>query len=207
MINGVTIINPASCTISEEAKIGTDVIIEANSHIRGKSKIANNCIIGPNTFIEDTYVDQNCKIINSTVFESQIMQDINIGPFSHIRPGSNISSNCKIGNFVEIKNSHIEQSVKINHLSYIGDSQIGQFTNIGAGTITANFDGTKKHQTKIGKNCSLGANSVLIAPVNLEDSVTTGAGSVINKNVEKDSLAISRVKQINIKNWKRNKKK
>ena len=203
MMNGVTIVNPASCSISEDAEIGFDVILEANSHIRGESKIANNCIIGPNTFIKDTFVDKNCKIINSTLFNSLIMQDINIGPYSHIRPGSKISPNSKIGNFVEIKNSHIEQSVKINHLTYIGDSVIGQATNIGAGTITANFDGTKKHKTIIGENCNVGANSVFVAPVTLGKAVTTGAGSVINKNVGKDSLAIARVKQKNIKNWKK----
>ena len=133
------------------------------------------------------------------------MEDINIGPYSHIRPGTKISSNSRIGNFVEIKNSHIEQSVKINHLSYIGDSEIGELTNIGAGTITANYDGTTKNRTKIGKNSKIGANSVFIAPVTLEENVTTGAGSVVNKNVEKDSLAIARVKQMNIKNWKKNK--
>ena len=203
MMNGVTIVNPGSCSISEDAQIGFDVILEANSHIRGDSKIANNCIIGPNTFIKDTFVDKNCKIINSTLFNSLIMQDINIGPYSHIRPGSKISSNSKIGNFVEIKNSHIEQSVKINHLTYIGDSEIGQATNIGAGTITANFDGTKKHKTIIGENCNVGANSVFVAPVTLGKSVTTGAGSVINKNVDKDSLAVARAKQKNIKNWKK----
>ena len=205
LMNGVTIINPASCTISEDAQIGLDVILEANSHIRGESKIASNCIIGPNTFIEDTFVDKNCKIINSTIFNSLIMEDINIGPYSHIRPGTKISSNSRIGNFVEIKNSHIEQSVKINHLSYIGDSEIGELTNIGAGTITANYDGTTKNRTIIGKNSKIGANSVFIAPVTLEENVTTGAGSVVNKNVEKNSLAIARVKQMNIKNWKKNK--
>ena len=201
LMNGVTIINPASCSISEDAQIGLDVILEANSHIRGESKIASNCIIGPNTFIEDTFVDKNCKIINSTIFNSLIMEDINIGPYSHIRPGTKISSNSRIGNFVEIKNSHIEQSVKINHLSYIGDSEIGELTNIGAGTITANYDGTTKNKTKIGKNSKIGANSVFIAPVTLEENVTTGAGSVVTKNVEKDSLAIARVKQMNIKDW------
>lgn len=205
LMNGVTIINPASCSISEDAQIGLDVILEANSHIRGESKIASNCIIGPNTFIEDTFVDKNCKIINSTIFNSLIMEDISIGPYSHIRPGTKISSNSRIGNFVEIKNSHIEQSVKINHLSYIGDSEIGELTNIGAGTITANYDGTTKNKTKIGKNSKIGANSVFIAPVTLEENVTTGAGSVVTKNVEKDSLAIARVKQMNIKDWEKNK--
>ena len=205
MIGGVTFINPASCTISEESIIGSDVIIEANTHIRGKSKICNNCKIGPNSFIKDTFVNDNCEIINSTIFNSKIMEHVKIGPYSHIRPNCEISSNSKIGNFVEIKNSQLDEEVKINHLSYIGDSKVGKYTNIGAGTITANFDGTKKYQTNIGKNSSIGANTVLIAPINLGESVTTGAGSVITKDSQNNSLAIARSKQVNIENWKKNK--
>ena len=205
MMGGVTFINPSSCTISEESIIGMDVIIEANTHIRGKSKISNNCKIGPNAFIKDTIVNDNSVIINSTIFNSKIMDHVKIGPYSHIRPNSEISSQSKIGNFVEIKNSKINEEVKINHLSYIGDSKVGKYTNIGAGTITANFDGIKKYPTNIGKNSSIGANTVLIAPINLGDSVTTGAGSVITKDSRNNSLAIARSKQVNIENWKKNK--
>ena len=202
MISGVTFINPQTSTISEESEIGIDVIIEANSHLRGSTKIADNCIIGPNSLIEDSMIGKHSNVINSTIFNSEIMENVCIGPYSHIRPGCSISSNCKIGNFVEIKNSLISKSVKINHLSYVGDSNVGEFTNIGAGTITANFDGIKKNKTNIGKSCNIGSNSVLIAPVNIGNSVTIGAGSVINKNVEDDSLGISRTRQLNIKNWK-----
>ena len=205
MMEGVTFVNPSSCTISEESIIGMDVIIEANTHIRGKSKIYNNCKIGPNAFIKDTIVNDNCEIINSTIFNSKIMDHVKIGPYSHIRPNCEISSHGKIGNFVEIKNSKLDEEVKVNHLSYIGDSKVGKYTNIGAGTITANFDGTKKYQTNIGKNSSIGANTVLIAPINLGDSVTTGAGSVITKDSQNNSLAIARSKQVNIENWKKNK--
>ena len=117
MIRGVTFINPASCTISEETIIGFDVTIEANTHIRGKSQISNNCKIGPNSFIKDTIVNENCEIINSTIFKSKIMDHEKIGPFSHIRPNCEISSHSKIGNFVEIKNSHLDEQVKVNHLT------------------------------------------------------------------------------------------
>ena len=203
MLNGVTFINPESSSVSEESEIGIDVIIEANSHIRGASKVSDNCVIGPNTFLENTSIKKNSNIVNTTIFNSKIMENVNIGPYSHIRPGTNIASNSKVGNFVEIKNSHISQSVKINHLSYVGDSNIGKFTNIGAGTITANYDGIKKNITNIGEYCSIGSNSVLIAPITLGDSVTIGAGSVINKTVKSNSLAISRVKQLNIDNWKK----
>ncbi len=205
MLNGVTFINKASCSVSEEAKIGKDVIIEANTHIRGSTKIFNNCVIGPNTYIENSNVGLNCEISNSTIYDSQIMDHIKIGPYSHIRPKSKISSYSKIGNFVEIKNTLLEEESKVNHLSYIGDSIIGRSTNIGAGTITANFDGQKKFQTKIGKNSSIGANTVFVAPINLGESVTTGAGSVITKDSNDNSLAISRTKQINIENWERKK--
>ena len=205
MLQGVTFTNPATCSISEDSEIGRDVIVEANTHIKGNSKIFQNCIIGPNTLIENSIVKNNCEIINSTVYDSEIMDHIKIGPYSHIRPNCRISAKSKIGNFVEIKNSQIEEEVKINHLSYIGDSVIGKSTNIGAGTITANFDGFKKHQTRIGKNSSIGANTVLIAPLKLGESVTTGAGSVITKDSKDDSLAISRTKQVNIDNWKRKK--
>ena len=203
MLNGVTFINPESCTISEESEIGMDVLIEPNTHIRGKSIIANNCIIGPNSFIQDSNLNIDCKVINSTIFNSKIMSNVSIGPYSHIRPGTQISSNCKVGNFVEIKNSFIDESVNISHLSYIGDTKIGKNTNVGAGTITANFDGLQKHKTNIGKDCSIGANTVLVAPVNIDNSVTTGAGSIINKDVGKNTLAISRSKQVNINNWKK----
>ena len=205
MLQGVTFTNPASCSISEESEIGEDVIIEANTHIRGNSIIADNCVIGPNTFIENTMVKNHCEIINSTIFNSEIMDHIKIGPFTHIRPNCKISSYCKIGNFVELKNSKIDKDVKISHLSYIGDSIIGESANIGAGSITANFDGNKKHQTKIGKNSSIGANTVLIAPINLGESVTTGAGSVITKDSQDNSLAIARTKQVNIDNWEKKK--
>ncbi|MDC3147031.1 bifunctional UDP-N-acetylglucosamine diphosphorylase/glucosamine-1-phosphate N-acetyltransferase GlmU [Prochlorococcus sp. AH-716-I09] len=207
MLNGVTFINKASCSISEEAEIGKDVTIEANTHIRGSTKIFNNCIIGPNTFIENSKIGLCCEISNSTVYDSKIMDHIKIGPYSHIRPQSTISSGSKIGNFVEIKNSQLEEESKVNHLSYIGDSIIGRSTNIGAGTITANFDGQTKHQTKIGKNSNIGANTVFVAPINLGESVTTGAGSVITKNSRDNSLAISRTKQVNIENWKKKKPK
>jgi len=205
MLNGVTFINKASCSISEEAEIGKDVIVEANTHIRGNIKINSHCVIGPNTFIENSNVGLHCEISNSTVYDSQIIDYIKIGPYSHIRPKSKIYSYSKIGNFVEIKNSQLEEESKVNHLSYIGDSIIGRSTNIGAGTITANFDGQKKYQTKIGKNSSIGANTVFVAPINLGESVTTGAGSVITKDSKDNSLAISRTKQVNIENWKKKK--
>ena len=203
MLNGVTFISPSSCTLSEDCIIGRDVVIEANCHLRGKTVISDNCTIGPNTFIKNSIIGEKSVIVNSSLFDSEIMRNVSIGPYSHIRPGSKICSDCKVGNFVEIKKSFIDESTKINHLSYVGDSSIGRSTNLGAGSITANFDGTKKNKTIIGNNCSIGSNTVLIAPIKIGNSVTIGAGSVINKNVMDNSLAISRPKQINIANWKK----
>jgi len=205
MLNGVTFINKASCSISEEAEIGKDVIIEANTHIRGSTKINSNCVIGPNTFIENSNVGLHCEISNSTVYASQIMNNIKIGPYSHIRPNSKISSFSKIGNFVEIKNSQLEEESKVNHLSYIGDSIIGRSTNIGAGTITCNYDGVKKSKTIIEDGAFIGSNTSLVAPIKIGKKAIVGASSVITQNVKSGSLALTRAKQTEVKNYKRKK--
>ena len=124
-----------------------------------------------------------------------------VGPFAHLRPGTKLMNNCKIGNFVEIKKSNLDENTKVNHLSYIGDCDIGKATNIGAGTITANYDGSNKHQTIIGNNTKTGANSVLVAPLKVGDGVTIGAGSTITQDIPNDSLAIERSKQVTKKKW------
>ena len=135
------------------------------------------------------------------VNDSKIGNDVQVGPFAHIRPNAIISNKCKIGNFVEIKKSVIGEGSKVNHLSYIGDAEIGSKVNIGAGTITANYDGTNKHLTMVGNNTKTGANSVLVAPIVLGEKVTVGAGSTLTKDVPSNSLALSRAKQLTIENW------
>ena len=201
MSEGVTFTDPKSCTISEECKIGNNVTIEPQTHIRGKCNIGDNCYLGPGSFIENTTLAKNIRIIYSVVVSSRIEDNVRIGPYANIRPDSFISSNCKIGNFVETKNSFLGDSTKVNHLSYIGDAKLGSNVNIGAGTITANYDGKNKHQTIIGDNSNTGANSVLIAPINLGNKVTIGAGSTLTKDVPDGSLAISRAKQFIKGNW------
>ncbi|ABX08970.1 bifunctional UDP-N-acetylglucosamine diphosphorylase/glucosamine-1-phosphate N-acetyltransferase GlmU [Prochlorococcus marinus] len=202
MSKGVSFIDPESCTISEESQFGIDIVIEPQTHLRGNCFIGNNCRLGPSTYIEDSRLGENVNVMQSTLNNCQVASHVKIGPFAHLRPETNVSSNCRIGNFVEIKKSELGQGTKVNHLSYIGDSHVGCHVNIGAGTITANFDGFRKNETVIGDHTKTGANSVLIAPINIGNRVTVGAGSTLTKNVPDGSLAIERSKQNIKENWK-----
>ena len=201
MNNGVTFTDPLSCTISDSCQIGIDVTIEPQTHLRGKCTIGDNCHLGPGTLISNSTLGNRVSVIKSVIDHSVIRNSVRIGPFAHIRPETEISDNCNIGNFVEIKKSKISTGSKINHLSYLGDSCVGESVNIGAGTITANYDGKQKHRTNIGDYTKTGANSVLVAPLILGKNVTIGAGSTITKDVPEGTLAIGRSKQLNIENW------
>ncbi len=201
MSQGVTFIDPYSCTISDDCQIGKDVVIEPQTHIRGKCLIGDECHIGPGTFLEETTLGERVKAIYSVIRKATIANDVSIGPFAHLRPGSNVDNKSRIGNFVEIKNSQIGMSSKVSHLSYIGDTTLGTEVNIGAGTITANYDGKRKHPTVIGNKSKTGANSVLVAPIVLGQNVTIGAGSTLTKDVPSNALSISRAKQLIKENW------
>jgi len=187
--SGVKMIGPETIFFSQDTKIGKNVVIEPYVVIGPKVKIGNNVNINSFSHLE------NCKIENK----------VDIGPYARIRPGTILKEGSKVGNFVEIKKSTIGKKSKINHLSYIGDSNLGNSVNIGAGTITCNYDGFKKNKTKIKDNVFIGSNSSLVAPVTINDSSIVGAGSVITKNVKKRSLALTRSIQIEVKNY--NKKK
>ena len=188
--DGVKMIGPETIFFSKDTKIGKNVIIEPYVVIGQKVKIGNNVIIKSFSHLE------NCKIENK----------VDIGPYARIRPGVVLKSGSKIGNFVEIKKSTLGINSKVNHLTYIGDSQIGKSVNIGAGTITCNYDGVKKSKTKIKDNVFIGSNSSLVAPLTIEENSVVGAGSVITKNVKKKSLALTRSLQTEIKNYKRKSK-
>ena len=188
--DGVKMIGPETIFFSKDTKIGKNVIIEPYVVIGQKVKIGNNVIIKSFSHLE------NCKIENK----------VDIGPYARIRPGVVLKSGSKIGNFVEIKKSTLGINSKVNHLTYIGDSIIGKSVNIGAGTITCNYDGEKKNKTKIKDNVFIGSNSSLVAPVIIEENSVVGAGSVITKNVKKKSLALTRSLQTEIKNYKRKSK-
>ena len=188
---GVKMLDPSTIYFSNDTIIGKNVIIEPYVVFGLKVKIGNNVTIKSFSHLE------NCKIENK----------VDVGPYARIRPGAILKEGSKVGNFVEIKKSVIGKKSKVNHLSYIGDSDIGKSVNIGAGTITCNYDGVKKSKTKIADNVFVGSNSSLIAPVVLEKNSIIGAGSVITRNVKKKTLAITRTPQIEIKNYKRKKKK
>ena len=187
---GVKMIGPETIFFSEDTKIGKNVIINPYVVIGLKVKIGNNVTINSFSHLED------CKIKNK----------VNIGPYARIRPGTTLEEGSKIGNFVEVKKSIIGKKSKVNHLSYVGDSEIGKDVNIGAGTITCNYDGVKKHKTKIKNNVFVGSNSSLIAPVTINENSIIGAGSVITKNVGKKSLTLTRTDQVEIQNYRRKNK-
>tara|TARA_B110001452_G_C15144298_1_gene398366 strand:+ start:51 stop:698 length:648 start_codon:yes stop_codon:yes gene_type:complete len=189
--NGVNLISPETIFLSKDTLFGKNVTVEPYVVFGPKVKVGDNSYIKSFTHIEGTKIEKN----------------VIIGPYARLRPGTILKNNTKIGNFVETKNSTIDTNSKINHLSYIGDTSIGKNSNIGAGTITCNYDGVKKFKTKISDNVFVGSNSSLVAPVKLDKGSVVGAGSVITKNVKKEALAITRSSQIEIKNYKRKKNK
>ncbi len=185
--SGVKMIGPETIFFSKDTKIGKNVTINPYVVIGKKVKIGNNVTINSFSHLED------CKIKNK----------VEIGPYARLRPGTTLEEGSKIGNFVEVKKSTVGKKSKINHLSYIGDSEIGKGVNVGAGTITCNYDGVKKSKTKIKDNVFIGSNSSLVAPITLEKNSIVGAGSVITKKVKKNSLALTRNSQTEVKNYKR----
>ena len=186
---GVKMIAPDTVFFSKDTKIGKNVSIDPYVVIRKKVKIQNNVKIFSFSHLENVRIENN----------------VNIGPYARLRPGTILKSGSRIGNFVEVKKSTIEKNSKVNHLSYIGDASLGKNVNVGAGTITCNYDGVKKNKTKIKDNVFIGSNSSLVAPVIINEKSIVGAGSVITKNVNKKSLALTRTNQIEIKNYKRKK--
>ena len=188
--SGVKMIGPDTIYFSKDTKIGKNVIIEPYVVIGSKVKIGNNVIIKSFSHLE------NCKIENK----------VEIGPYARIRPGTTLKEGSKIGNFVEIKKSTLGRKSKVNHLTYIGDTSIGKSVNVGAGTITCNYDGIKKNKTRIKDNVFIGSNSSLVDPITLAENSIVGAGSVITRNVSKKSLALTRSQQLEVKNYKKKSK-
>ena len=203
MKSGVTVIDPSATYIDFDVEIGCDSIIKPGTFIEGKVKIGCGCVIGPDTTIIDSKIDDNVVVKYSYVEKAAIENGVKIGPFSHIRPDTVLKANVKVGNFSEIKKSVIDENSKVNHLSYIGDAVVGKNVNIGAGTITCNYDGKNKHQTILEDEVFVGSNVNLVAPVKIEKGVLIGAGSTITKSVEQGQLAIARAKQIVINRKKR----
>ncbi|MEK9631210.1 MAG: bifunctional UDP-N-acetylglucosamine diphosphorylase/glucosamine-1-phosphate N-acetyltransferase GlmU, partial [Synechococcus sp.] len=192
MAEGVTFVDPASCTLSEGCQFGRDVVIEPQTHLRGRCQIGDESRLGPGSLIEDATLGRGVSVVMSVVRQATVGDGVCIGPFAHLRPAAVIGNNCRIGNFVEVKKSTVGEASKVNHLSYIGDAELGASVNVGAGTITANYDGVNKHRTVIGDGSKTGANSVLVAPIQLGKKVTVAAGSTLTKNVPDGALALGR---------------
>ena len=207
MEKGITILDPDSTFIDTGVSIGQDTIIHPFTIIQKNTEIGSFCNIGPGTTIMASKIGNQVDIIHSYVEYSNIQDNSTIGPFAHLRPNAIIEKNVKIGNFVEIKNSIIKEESKVSHLTYLGDAEIGKSSNIGAGTITCNFDGVKKNRTKIGNNTFIGSNNTLVAPIEIGDNAYTGAGSTLTKNVPAYSLALGRERQVNKIDWVKSKRR
>ncbi|QPA30999.1 bifunctional UDP-N-acetylglucosamine diphosphorylase/glucosamine-1-phosphate N-acetyltransferase GlmU [Thermaerobacillus caldiproteolyticus] len=201
MINGVTIIDPEHTYISLEAEIGRDTVIYPGTIIEGKTVIGEDCIIGPHSEIKNCSVGNGTTIRHSVAHDSEIGNDVTIGPFAHIRPSSKISDEVRIGNFVEIKKSTFGKGSKASHLSYIGDAEVGANVNLGCGSITVNYDGKNKYMTKIEDGAFIGCNANLIAPVTIGKGAYVAAGSTITDDVPGNALSIARARQVNKENY------
>ncbi|MGC8636761.1 MAG: bifunctional UDP-N-acetylglucosamine diphosphorylase/glucosamine-1-phosphate N-acetyltransferase GlmU [Athalassotoga sp.] len=201
MDSGVTIEDPDTTFIGPDAKIEPGVIVKPFTFIYGKTEILSGSTIGPYTTILDCKIGSKSAVISSDCNGAVVGENCSIGPFSRLRPGTIIENNVKVGNYVEVKNSHLFSNVKAQHLTYLGDATIGENTNIGAGTITCNYDGVKKNQTFIGKNAFIGSNTALVAPVKIGDNAFVGAGSTITEDVPPNALALGRSRQVNKEDW------
>jgi bifunctional UDP-N-acetylglucosamine pyrophosphorylase/glucosamine-1-phosphate N-acetyltransferase len=190
MLAGVTMIDPGSTYVEAGVTIGMDTLVMPNTYIQGSTTIGEGCEIGPNAHIRNSRIGNRCKVFMSVMESAQLEDDVDVGPFARLRKGAHLMDHVHMGNFGEVKDSTLGRGVKMGHFSYIGNATIGANTNIGAGTITCNFDGKKKHPTEIGEEVFIGSDSMLVAPVKLGDRARTGAGAVVTKNVPEDTLVV-----------------
>ncbi len=198
---GVTIVQPATTVIDVDVEIGRDSVIEPSSFLRGATRVGENCVVGPLTTLIDSELGAGITVPHSYLTGATVEDNCTVGPFAYLRPGAHLHVNAKAGTFVEIKNSNVGAGTKVPHLSYIGDTDIGENTNIGAGNITANYDGRTKHRTTIGSNVKTSVDTAFVAPVTVGDGAYTGAGSVITKDVPPGALGIARARQSNIEGY------
>lgn len=203
MAEGVTIIDPGSTFIDAEVQLAQDVTLLPFTVLKGRTKIAEDALIGPNVLLEDCSCAGRCEILHTVARQAVIGDGCTVGPFAYLRPGTELGNGVKVGDFVEIKNSKVGPGSKIPHLSYIGDAQVGQSVNIGAGAITCNYDGVEKHPTVIGDHVFIGSNANLVAPVHVGNGAFVGAGSTITKDVPAQALSVERSHQVIKENWRR----
>ena len=200
-LNGVTIVDPASTVIEAGVEIGRDTIVEPSTFLRGATKIGERCEIGPLTTLIDTTTGDETRVVHSYLDGAELGSQVSVGPFAYLRPKAHLHDRAKAGTFVEIKNSEVGEGTKVPHLSYIGDADVGAGSNLGAGTITANYDGANKHRTTIGAGVRVSVHTSFVAPVRVGDNAYTGAGSVITDDVPPGALGIARERQRNIEGY------
>ncbi len=187
---GVVVEDPLTIYVAPEAKVGPGTIIRANTVIKGQSVVGSSCELGPNTIITDSVIGDESRVIASVVEGAVLGARVHVGPYSHIRPGSHLEDDVRIGNYAEVKNSHLGQGTMVNHFSYVGDAHVGRGVNIGAGTVTCNFDGKEKHKTIIGDGAFIGSGTMLVAPVRVGKGAVTGAGSVVTRDVADGAVVV-----------------
>jgi bifunctional UDP-N-acetylglucosamine pyrophosphorylase/glucosamine-1-phosphate N-acetyltransferase len=190
MLNGVTLIDPASTYIEVGVTVGRDTVIWPNTYLHGKTEIGEGNVIGPNSIIRDSKIGSGCKVLASVLEGAWLEDDVDMGPFARLRKGAHLGKHVHMGNFGEVKDSYLHDNVKMGHFSYIGNADIGSGTNIGAGTITCNYDGEKKYPTEIGADVFIGSDTMLVAPLKIGDGAHTGAGAVVTKDVPPDTLVV-----------------
>lgn len=190
MLAGVTLIDPAATYIEPGVRIGADTTIWPNTFLQGATEIGGNCSIGPNAILRDTRVGDRCKVLASVLEKAVLEDNVDIGPFGHLRKGAHLAQGVHMGNFGEVKDSYLGPGTKMGHMSYVGNATIGAGVNIGAGTVTCNFDGEKKHPTEIGAGAFIGSDTMLVAPVKVGEGAHTGAGAVVTKDVPPDTLSV-----------------
>jgi bifunctional UDP-N-acetylglucosamine pyrophosphorylase / glucosamine-1-phosphate N-acetyltransferase len=201
MLAGVTITDPSSTFIDVDVKVGEDTTVEPFSFLRGQVEIGSGCTVGPLTTLIDCMLGDEVSVVHSHLDACEVLDGCTVGPFTRIRPGTKLHERAKAGSFVEIKNSEIGEGAKVPHLSYIGDADVGEGANLGASTITANYDGRRKHRTVIGKNVRTGIHTSLVAPITVGDDSYTGAGSVVTDDLPEGALGIARARQTNIEGY------
>jgi bifunctional UDP-N-acetylglucosamine pyrophosphorylase/glucosamine-1-phosphate N-acetyltransferase len=190
MRDGVTMQDPSTVYVDADVEIERDVVLEPNVILRGRTRVGEGTTIGAGSRIEDSTIGRRCRVVASVIERSEVEDEVTIGPFSHLRPGSSIGAGAEVGNYAEVKASRLGPGVKSHHVSYLGDADVGAGTNVGAGTITANYDGTSKHRTTIGERVFLGVDTMLRAPVTVGDEAKTGAGAVVTHDVPAGKLAV-----------------
>lgn len=190
MLAGVTLVDPSSVYIDADVSIGGDTVVYPNTTLAGRTRLGADCAVGPNSLVLDSDIGEGCRVLSSVIEGSVLEGDVEVGPYSHLRPGTHVGRGTHVGNFAELKNTRVGPNTRIGHFSYVGDAQVGEDVNIGAGTITCNFDGARKHRTLIGDRAFIGSDTMLVAPVRVGDGAATGAGAIVNRDVPADHIAV-----------------